>query len=286
MRIFAKPLKILGLSSLGLILSASLVLAAGGGGKTPENPNFSFEGPFGVFDQAQLQRGYKVYKEVCAACHSMNLMSYRNLGQKGGPFYDEKYKNPNDNPYVKAIAAEYEVNVIDPDSGDMMTAKATTSDKFKAPFPNPEAAMAANGGAYPPDLSVITKARGGGARYVYSFLIGFKEPPEGLTVAPGQYYNEYVNGDLRSQWAGDKHHVPKGGVVAMAAQLTDDRVTYDDNTKATEKQMAKDVAVFLEWAGDPHASERKQTGLAVILYLLIFASVLYVSYATVWKGKH
>jgi ubiquinol-cytochrome c reductase cytochrome c1 subunit len=277
------------IAAIGIVvtlLSGGQALAAGGGGKTPENPGFSFEGPFGVFDQAQLQRGFKVYKEVCSSCHGMKLMSYRNLGQKYGPFYDPKYPNPNDNPYVKVIAAEYEVPSIDPDTGDIISIKATPSDFFKSPFPNVEAAAASNGGAAPPDLSVITKARKGGARYLYSFLIGYNDPPKGLTVASGQYYNAYVNGDLSTQWEGDKHHVPKGGVVAMPSQLTPERVTYDDGTKATVKQQAEDVAAFLEWAADPHATERKSTGLAVLLYLFLFASICYLAYATMWKGKH
>ncbi|HAJ90163.1 MAG TPA: cytochrome c1 [Rhodospirillaceae bacterium] len=254
--------------------------------KEPEDHHFSFEGPFGTFDQAQLQRGYKVYREVCAACHSMHLMSFRNLGQKGGPFYDPKYKNPNDNPIVKQIASEFDVADIDPDTGDEVTRKGTTSDRFPSPFKNEEAAKASNSGAIPPDLSVITKAREGGANYVASLLAGFAPPPAGLKIADTQHYNPYVHGSLATQWSGDPHKVPEGGVLAMPPPLVDDKVTYDDGTKATLRQESADVAAFLEWASDPHATERKQMGFAVILFLLLMAGVTYAAYRQVWRGKH
>ena len=256
------------------------------GAEHPKPVTFSFDGPFGTFEQAQLQRGYKVYREVCSSCHSMNLLSYRNLAQKGGPFYDEKYPNPNDNPIVKAIAAEYEVADIDTETGDEITRKATTSDRFKAPFKNSAAAAASNGGAVPPDLSIIAKARHGGAHYLYSLLTGFQEPPKGLKVAEGQYYNPYVNGALGSQWEGDPHHVPKGGVLAMKPPLADGLVTYDDGHPNTVSDQARDVSAFLEWAADPHATVRKKTGFGVILFLLLFAGVTYAAYRQVWKGKH
>ncbi len=246
---------------------------------------FSFEGPFGTFDQAQLQRGYKVYREVCSTCHSMNLMSFRNLGQKGGPFYDPKYPNPNDNPIVKQIASEYDIPTIDPDTGDDTTRKGTPSDRFPAPFRNDAAAKAGNGGAIPPDLSVITKAREGGADYVYSIMNGFVTPPPELHLEPTQHYNLYVNGSLAAQWKG-KGPVPHGGVLAMPPPLADDKVSFDDGTPSTLKNEARDVAAFLEWASDPHAQERKQDGLAVILYLLIFAGVVYLAYRQIWRGKH
>ncbi len=277
----------------GVVFAASL-LSAGAAMATsnfeePKEPKggFSFEGPFGTFDQAQLQRGYKVYREVCSSCHAMHLLSFRNLGQKGGPFYDAKYKNPNDNPIVKQIASEYDVAEIDPDTGDDTTRKGTTSDRFPSPFKNDEAAKASNGGAIPPDLSVITKAREGGARYVYSLLTGFEKAPNGLKVADGQYYNPYVHGALATSWSGDPHHVPKGGVLAMPPPLkADGQVTFDDGTPSTIDNEARDVAAFLEWAADPHAQQRKETGFAVILYLLLFAGVVYAAYRQVWHGKH
>ncbi len=147
----------LALAALGLALFAGPALAASHP-KEPKDVHWSFEGPFGKFDKAQLQRGYKVYREVCAACHSMEQMYFRNLGQKGGPFYDPKYPNPNDNPYVKALAKDIQVPDIDADTGDPIMRPAGPADKFPHPFPNEPAARASNGGALPPDLSVITKA--------------------------------------------------------------------------------------------------------------------------------
>ena len=267
-------------------LTAGVALANEAGWKEPEDHHYSFEGPFGTFDQAQLQRGYKVYREVCSACHAMRLMSFRNLGQKGGPFYDPKYKNPNNNPMVKQIASEFDIADIDPDTGDEVTRKGTTSDRFPSPFKNEEAAKASNSVAIPPDLSVITKAREGGANYVSSMLAGFQAPPAGLTVAATQHYNPYVHGALATSWKGDPHKVPLGGVLAMPPPLADGRVTFDDGTPSTVKNEARDVAAFLEWASDPHAVERKQTGFAVIIFLLLFAGVTYMAYRQVWKGKH
>lgn len=283
-----KSLKALGLAAIAAALTLSAPALAAGGAKHPHAPKegFSFEGPFGTFDQGQLQRGYKVFREVCSNCHSATLLSFRNLGQKGGPFYDEKYKNPNDNPYVKQIASEFEVPDVDTDTGDAITRPATPSDHFPKKFANSYAAAASNGGAIPPDLSIITKARHGGASYVYSLLTGYHNPPKGLHVAEGQHYNPYMAGSLATQWSGDPHKVPEGGVLAMAPPLRDDLVTYDDGTKATTHQMAADVAAFLEWSGDPHATLRKKTGVAVLIYLLLFAGITYAAYRKLWHGKH
>jgi len=250
------------------------------------NVHWSFEGPFGRFDQAQLQRGYKVYHDVCSACHAMSLMSYRNLGQKGGPFYDPKYPNPNDNPYVKTIVKDFKVPDIDTDTGDAIKRPATPADRFVSPFPNEYAARASNGGALPPDLSLIINARENGARYVFSILRGYMAPPPGLKVPAGRFYNGYMQGDLTSAMAPGMKP-PEGGFIAMPLQLTDNRVTYDDGTKATADQEAADVVAFLTWAGEPHADERKTLGLAVMIYLLIFTGVLYFSYRTIWRNtKH
>ncbi|WP_296820268.1 cytochrome c1 [Brevundimonas sp.] len=257
---------------------------AEGGALHPRNVDYSFEGPFGTFDQGQLQRGYRVYEQVCAACHSMNLMSYRNLGQEGGPFYSEEHPNPNDNPYVKAIAAQIEVGDLDTETGEPIMRAATPADRFRSPFPNATAAAFANGGAAPPDLSVITKARHGGAEYVYSLLTGYREPPAGLRIGAGQHYNAYMAGDLSPFWDGDSHHVPPGGFIAMAPPLMDGAVTYDDGTEATVDQMAQDVAAFLAWASDPHQVERKKTGLVVLIYLLGFAVLTWFSYRRIWRN--
>ncbi|HEY8574268.1 cytochrome c1 [Phenylobacterium sp.] len=275
--------KVIALAALGLALTAGPAAAA----THPEHPHqlgWSFQGPFGKFDKAQLQRGYKVYREVCASCHAMNLMYFRNLGQKGGPFFDEKYPNPNDNPYVKALAAEIQVNDIDSETGDTIQRPATSADRFPSPFPNEAAARASNGGAMPPDLSVIIKARHDGPNYVYSVLTGYANPPPGLTVAPGQFYNPYYPGDLAAYWKGDHHSVPKGGFIGMPPPLGTGKVTFDDGAPSTVAQQAKDVTAFLTWASEPKMEERKAFGLAAMIYLLLFTVLLWFSYKRIWRN--
>ena len=270
-----------------LTVGASAPAFANGGALEPKDVHWSFEGPFGTFDQAQLQRGYKVYREVCSACHSMKLVAFRNLGDKGAPFYNPKYPNSNENPVVKAIAKEYNVNDIDTETGDVIQRPGTPADAFPNPYPNEYAARAGNGGALPPDLSVITKAREGGPRYIYSILVGYHSAPVGLDVPAGKYYNPYMPGDLSGFWSGDKKKVPVGGFIAMPPPLVADKVSFDDGTKSTLEQQAKDVVAFLDWAAEPKAQERKQTGFAVLIYLAIFAGLLYASYRRVWKDvKH
>jgi ubiquinol-cytochrome c reductase cytochrome c1 subunit len=273
----------LALAALGLALIGGSAAAATHP-LEPKSVGFSFEGPFGKFDQRQLQRGYKVYREVCASCHAMNLMYFRNLGQKGGPFYDAKYPNPNDNPYVKALAAEIQVNDIDSETGDAIQRPATSADRFPSPFPNEAAARASNGGSIPPDLSVISKARENGPDYIYSLLIGYVQPPAGLTVDPGKYYNPYFPGDLSSAWSGSHDHVPPGGVIAMPPPLQPGQVTFDDGTPSTVAQMSKDVSAFLAWAAEPKMEERKAFGLGAMVYLLIFSGLLYASYRRIWRN--
>ena len=241
---------------------------------------------FGTFDQNTLQRGFKVYSNVCSTCHGMKLLSFRNLGEQGGPFYDAKYPNPNDNPVVRQIATTFvnQVPGVDPDSGDPIMVAPKTSDRILGPFANDTAARAANGGALPPDLSVIAKARHGGAGYIYSLLNGFAEPPAGLNVNQGQHYNLYYPGDTGSQWSGDPRHKPPGGFLAMASPLEFAEVAFDDGTPSNLEQMAHDVAVYLAWAGDPKAVARKQMGTAVIPYLLILALLAFLSYRRLWRN--
>jgi len=259
--------------------------AAGGHHLKEPAGGWSFDGYFGNYDQNQLQRGYRVYKEVCSTCHGMKLMSFRNLGQKGGPFYSEEFPNPNDNPMVKTIAAEFLLPGIDEETGDPIQVAGKTSDRFPNPYANQYAARGLNGGALPPDLSVIAKARHGGASYIYSLLTGFHEPPAGLTVNPGQHYNTYFAGDTASQWSGDPRHKPPGGFLAMAPPLKPDTVVqYDDGTAATVDQMAQDVAAFLSWASEPKMQTRKQMGIAVIAYLAILALLAYLSYRAIWRN--
>jgi len=250
----------------------------------PKDVHWSFEGPFGRFDQEQLQRGYKVYHDVCSACHSMKLMAYRNLGQPGGPFYDPKYPNPNDNGYVKTLVKDFQVPDIDGDTGDVIKRPATPADTFVSPYPNDAAAAASNGGKAPPDLSLMVKAREDGPRYIYSILTGYVPAPAGLKVPAGKYYNPYMSGDMSGYWSGAANKVPVGGIISMPLQLTPDRVTFDDGVKATQDQEARDVVAFLAWAAEPHQEERKKMGFAVMLYLLLFTGVLYASYRTVWRN--
>ena len=221
--------------------------------------NWSFKGITGKFDRSSLQRGYQVYNEVCASCHSMNLLSYRNLGEKGGPEFSVDQ--------VKAIAANFEVTDGPDSQGEMFTRPGRPSDKFVSPYPNVQAAMAVNGGAYPPDMSVLVKARKGGADYIYSVLMGYEEAPEGFELEDGVYYNEYMDGNK----------------IKMAKPLTEGLVSYADGTEATESQMAMDVTTFLTWASEPHLEARHQTGLKVIMYLIILTILVYLSMRRLWS---
>jgi len=264
-------------------LSIVAAPASAEGGHHLKDGGFSFEGPFGTFDQGQLQRGYKVYREVCAACHSMNLMHYRTLGERGGPFYDPHAENPAANRFVKALAAEAQIADIDNETGEAIMRPGIAADKFPAPYPNHTAAAAANGGAAPPDLSVMAKARHGGADYIYSLLTGYHTPPAGLRMTSTQHYNAYMAGDLKP-FMPEGAETPPGGFIAMPPPLAAGQVTYDDGTNASVDQMAKDVAAYIAWASEPHATERKQAGLGVLAFLAIFAGITYASYRRIWKG--
>jgi cytochrome c1 len=229
--------------------------------KKPEkHVEFSFEGPFGTFDRAALQRGYQVYKEVCSACHSMRLISFRNLAEPGGPGFTMAE--------AKALAASYKFADLD-DKGEPTERPGLPSDRFPKPFPNDLAAKAANNGALPPDLSLMAKAREGGPHYIYSLVSGYDEtPPPDVTVADGLYYNPYF----------------PGGQVAMPQPLSEGVVTYADGTPATVPQMAKDVATFLMWTAEPRLEERHELGFKVMIFLFIFAGLLYLSYRRLWAG--
>jgi ubiquinol-cytochrome c reductase cytochrome c1 subunit len=257
----------LALAALGLALIGGPALANTDAAE-PKAMAWSFDGPFGKFDPAQLQRGYKVYREVCSACHAMNQLYFRNLGQKGGPFYDPKYPNPNDNPYVKSLAKDIQVKDIDGDTGDVITRPAGSADRFPAPFPNEAAARASNGGALPPDLSVIAKAREGGPNYLHALLTGYRNAPAGHEAPPGKYYNAYF----------------AGGAIGMPPPLADGKVTFDDGKPSTAEQQARDVSAFLAWAAEPKMMERKQFGFGAMIYLLFFSVLLWFSYKKVWKN--
>jgi ubiquinol-cytochrome c reductase cytochrome c1 subunit len=221
--------------------------------------DWSFKGMFGKFDRGSLQRGYQVYTEVCASCHSMKYLSYRNLGEKGGPEFSEAE--------VKAIAASFEVTDGPNADGEMFTRPAKLSDKFVMPYENVKAAQAANGGAYPPDMSVLVKARGGGVDYIYSLLQGYEETPSGMTLDEGVHYNKYMYGNK----------------IRMSAPLSDDLVEYGDGTKATVEQMSKDVTTFLMWAAEPHLESRHQMGFKAIIYLIILTILVYLSMKKIWS---
>jgi ubiquinol-cytochrome c reductase cytochrome c1 subunit len=280
-------LAIAGFSALALVqvaTSGAAYAAEDHALKTP-SAGWSFEGYFGSFDRNQLQRGYKVYREVCSTCHGMKLLSFRNLAQKGGPFYEAEFSNPNDNPIVKTLAAEIQIPSIDPETGDPVQVAAKASDGFPSPYANEAAARALNGGALPPDLSVMAKARHGGASYIYSLLTGYYEAPEGLTVSAGQHYNAYFPGDTAAQWSGDPRHKPAGGFLAMSPPLIrDGQVTFDDGAPSTIDSMAADVAAYIAWASDPKMETRKQMGAAVIGYLALLAVLVFLSYRRIWRN--
>jgi cytochrome c1 len=256
--------------ALGLLLAAP-AMAIDTARLPPKAVDFSFEGPFGTYDRGALQRGFQVYKEVCSTCHSLDHIAFRNLGDEGGPGYSEAQ--------VKAIALGYKVPADPNDKGELfddkgirLTRAAGTADYFPAPFANEEAARANNSGALPPDLSMIVKAREGGAHYVYSILTGFHEtPPPGFKVTAGKYFNPYFEG-----W----------NISMPNTALTDKAVTYSDGTPATIAQEAHDVATFLAWASEPKMEERKQMGFSVIIFLLVFAGVLFAAKKKLWADVH
>ena len=257
-------------AAAGALALATPAALAAEAGHHPADYDFSFEGPFGTFDRAQLQRGFLVYQQVCSACHSMNQLHIRNLGEEGGPFYSEEYPNPNDNPVVRAIAADYIVEDGPDEYGDMFERPGLPKDAFKSPFENEQLAKLANGGALPPDLSLMTKARDGGADYLYSLLTGYEDAPAGFEVGPGLNYNVYFPGHQ----------------IAMAQPIYEDSVSYADGTPATVEQMSKDVTAFLHWAAEPKLEARKQTGFMVMTFLVILAGLLYFTQRKIWSDQH
>lgn len=243
----------------------------------PEQMDWSFAGPFGKYYKGQLQRGLKVYSEVCAACHSMELVAFRTLEDLG---YSEAQ--------VKAFAANYEVEDGPNADGEMFTRAAVASDRFPSPFPNKEAAAASNNGAAPPDFSLIAKARGvtrgfptfvfdiftqyqqGGPDYIHALLTGYQDPPEGVEVAEGTYYNPYFIA---------------GQSLAMAQPISDGQVTYDDGAPETMEQYSLDVSAFLMWAAEPHLEDRKRMGFMVMIFLAIFTALIYLTKKSVYAKK-
>ena len=221
--------------------------------------DWSFKGLFGKFDRGSLQRGYQVYNEVCASCHSLKYVSYRNLAEKGGPEFSIEQ--------AKAIAGNFEVTDGPNDDGDMFERPAKLSDKFVMPYENDKAAQAANGGAYPPDMSVLVKARSGGVDYIYSVLLGYEDPPNDIILDDGVYYNRYMYGNK----------------IKMPKPLEEGAVEYNDGTTATEEQMAKDVTAFLMWTAEPSLEARHKMGFKAIVYLIILTILVYFSMKKIWS---
>jgi ubiquinol-cytochrome c reductase cytochrome c1 subunit len=251
----------LGALALGATVALNPLAARAAGEAIPLPPvSFSFEGLFGTFDRASLQRGFQVYKEVCSNCHAMRQLSYRNLLEIG--LTEEQ---------VRAIAATFQVQDGPNDQGEMFERPARLSDRFRRPFANEQAARAANNGAYPPDLSVITKAREGHADYIYHLLTGYEDPPAGFQLMDGMNYNKYFPGHQ----------------IAMPNVLNPGQVEYADGTEATVEQMARDVTTFLSWAAEPELETRRAMGIRMIIFLTILGGLTYAVKRKIWADvKH
>jgi cytochrome c1 len=265
---------------LGLSLAALLAFSGTAFAQTadtsepipPKHESWSFNGPFGMYDRASLQRGFQVYKEVCSACHSLSRVAFHDLSDENGGdgFFTDAQ--------VKAIAASYKVPAGPNDKGETTDANGTplmrpgiVADHFPPPFPNEEAARTANGGALPPDQSLIVKARDGGADYVYSIVVGDgTTPPHGFTVIANKYYDPYF----------------AGRNISMPPPLADNSVTYSDGTKATKAQEAHDVVTFLAWASEPKLEQRHRIGFGVMAFMILLSGLLFLSYRRVWKDEH
>jgi cytochrome c1 len=242
----------------------------------PPKQRWSFAGPFGLYDPEQLQRGFKVYREVCSSCHSLKLLAFRNLPDPGGPGFTE--------PQAATIAATFQVTAGPNDQGEMFQRPGKIADYFPPPFPNDQAARNANGGALPPDMSVLAKARSvergfpwfifdaftqyqeDGPDYIDAILNGYEDPPAGFTPPPGAQYNKYF----------------PGHAIGMPKPLSDGQVEYTDGTPATVDQYGRDVGAFLMWAAEPKLDERKRLGFQVFVFLIILTGLLYFTKKKVW----
>ena len=249
------------LGAAALVLAATSLDASAQIAEAPEpiDVRWQHEGLFGTYDRAAAQRGFQVFREVCSSCHALDYIAFRNLADLG--FSEDQ---------VRALAAEYTVEDGPDDSGEMFERPAVPADPIPPPFANPQAARAANGGALPPDLSLITKARAGGSDYVYSLLVGYEDPPADATGPEGTTYNAYFPG----HW------------IAMPPPLSEGQVQYADGTEASVDQMARDVTTFLSWAAEPTMEQRKQTGLKAMLFLIVFTGLSYATMRKVWADAH
>jgi ubiquinol-cytochrome c reductase cytochrome b/c1 subunit len=243
----------------------------------PPRQSWSFSGPFGQFDRGQLQRGFKVYKEVCSVCHGMKFVAFRDLEGLG---YSEGQ--------VKTIASEYKIQDGPNDQGEMFERDGRPADYFPTPWPNENAARARYNGV-PPDMSVLAKARSysrgfpwfifdiftqfqeQGPDYIHAVMTGYKDkPPAGFALPPGSFYNEYF----------------PSHAIAMPPPLSDKRVDYTDGSPTTVDQYAKDVAAFLVWASEPSMEARKRIGFQVMIFLIVLATLLYFTKKKVWADVH
>lgn len=221
----------------------------------PKQHHWEFDGIFGSFDENSIQRGFQVYREVCSSCHGLKRIAFRNFTQIG--FSPEE---------VKALAAEYTIVDGPDDEGEMFERPGKASDRYPSPYANENAARAVNNGAYPPDMSLIIKARADGANYVHSLLTGYSEAPEGTKLGEGQYYNKYF----------------PGGALAMSAPLMDGQVEYQDGTEASMEQMSHDVVNFLQWAAEPEMQQRKRMGIRVMIFIAIMTVLFYFAKKRIW----
>ena len=265
---------------LAFALAASLsavTMEAAFAEDAPPRQKWSFSGPFGTYDPAQLQRGFQIYKEVCSTCHSIKLLAFRNLADPGGPDFTEAQ--------AKAIAEGFQVTAGPNDQGQMFQRPGTLADRFPPPFPNDQAARAALGGKLPPDMSVLAKARAyeggfpqfvidaftmyqeGGPDYIHGIITGYTDPPAGETLPPGGQYNKYF----------------PGGAIGMPKPLSDGQVKYTDGTPETVDQYGRDVAAFLMWAAEPTLNARKRLGFQVLIFLIVLSGLLYFSKKKVWR---
>jgi cytochrome c1 len=248
--------------------------------ETPPRQTWSFHGPFGLYDSGQLQRGFKIYREVCSSCHSLKLLAFRNLADPGGPQFSEAQ--------AAAIAGTFQVTAGPNDQGEMFQRPGKLADYFPPPFANDQAARNANGGGLPPDMSVLAKARGfesgfpwfifnaftqyqeQGPDYIHAILTGYEDPPAGVTLPPGAQYNKYF----------------PGHAIAMPKPLSDGQVEYTDGAPTTVDQYAKDISAFLMWAAEPKLDERKRLGFQVFIFLIVLTGLLYFTKKKVWHDVH
>ena len=249
----------LNIKVIGILMLLSSQALGAGEMKNAKEPGFSFQGPFGTYDRGELQRGFQVYQEVCASCHSLKYFAFRNLTSIG--FNEEQ---------AKTIAAQYEITDGPDEEGEMFQRPAILADLMPRPYPNANAARASNNGALPPDLSLIVKARGAGENYLYSLLTGYQDPPSNIELGEGMYYNPYYSGRQ----------------IAMPQPLYEDGVEYVDGTVANVDRMARDVTTFLTWVAEPKMEDRKAMGMKVMVFLVLLTVLLYLVKRKIWRDVH